>query len=66
VAIAERTDLINFQADAFADLGYVLETAGQGAEAAASVARALRLYEQKGNAVAAERLRGQMDALTAA
>lgn len=52
VAIAEKTDFVNYRADALLDLSQVLEASrGDGAVAAAS--RALHLYELKGNAVAA-------------
>jgi predicted ATPase/class 3 adenylate cyclase len=53
VAIAEATDFVNYQADTLLDLSQVLEASRSGDEAVATASRALRLYELKGNAVAA-------------
>ncbi len=65
VTLAERTDFVNYRADALTDLAAVLESGGRGAEASEAVADALRLYEEKGNAVAADAARTQLDALAA-
>ncbi|PZV39006.1 ATP-binding protein [Mesorhizobium kowhaii] len=53
VAIAEATDFINDRADALIDLSRVLEASRRGNEAVEAASRALRLYELKGNVVAA-------------
>jgi tetratricopeptide (TPR) repeat protein len=63
VAFAQRTDFINHQADALADLALVLGQAGRAEDARAAAAEALSLYERKGNVVAAERTRAQVVAL---
>jgi tetratricopeptide (TPR) repeat protein len=61
VAIYDRADEINHQADVRMDLAEVLELAGRQSEAATAVEDALALYERKGNVVmagmAADRLR---------
>jgi hypothetical protein len=56
VALAQRTDFLNHQADATADLAVVTHDG-------AAMAEAVALYERKGNAVAAERARGEVAAL---
>ena len=53
VAIAEATDFVNDRADALIDLSHVLEASRRGNEAVAAASEALRLYELKGNVVAA-------------
>jgi predicted ATPase len=53
LAIAEATDFVNDQADALVDLSHVLEASGRCDDAAAAASGALRLYELKGNVVAA-------------
>ena len=60
VALAEATDLLNHRADAFVDLGIVLGTLGRGEEAQTTFAEAVRLYELKGNVVAAARVRSDL------
>jgi len=60
VALAEKTDFLNHQADALIDLGHVLEEAGRLGEAHEAVSDGLRLYEQKGNLVVAERARAHL------
>jgi hypothetical protein len=55
VALAERTDALNLRARVRLDLAEVL--ADRPADAAAEVEEAVRLYERKGNTVAAERAR---------
>ena len=60
VAIADRTDLLNFQGDAFADLAETLMLAGRRGEAVEMLEQALERYERKGNAVMAGRIREQL------
>ena len=60
VAIAMATDCPNLQADATADLGLVLETAGETYDARAAFTRAVGLYEAKGNSVRAREVRGHL------
>jgi tetratricopeptide (TPR) repeat protein len=55
VALAEGTDFLNDQADAYADLAEVLELAGGRDEASAALEHALTLYERKRNLAMAER-----------
>jgi predicted ATPase/class 3 adenylate cyclase len=57
VALAERSDFINDRADALVDLAIVYTQAGRLGDARAALAGGLRLYERKGNAVAAGRAR---------
>jgi class 3 adenylate cyclase/tetratricopeptide (TPR) repeat protein len=63
VAAAARTDLITERADAHADLGEVLRLAGRVDEAIPVLDDAHRLYEQKGNVVAARRIGSLLDSL---
>jgi len=49
VAIAERTDLLNTQADALLDLAEVLAQAGRSDEARAAARDAAERFERKGN-----------------
>ena len=49
VAIAERTDALNWQGDALCDLADVLHAAGRSDEAAAALGQALERYEHKKN-----------------
>jgi len=55
VAIADRTDHLNQNGDAYFALAEVLGTAGQLEEADGAGRAALRHYERKGNRVSAER-----------
>ena len=57
VALAEATDFVNHRADALLDLSLVLEASHRGDEAIAALSAALRLYELKGNIVAASAAR---------
>jgi class 3 adenylate cyclase/tetratricopeptide (TPR) repeat protein len=57
VARAVTGDCIELSADAYRALSDVMEAAGRPADAAAALEDALRLYDEKGNLVAAERLR---------
>jgi predicted ATPase len=65
VALADETDLVNYRADVLTDLASVLESAGRASEASAAFVEALRLYEEKGNVVAADAARARLDVLTA-
>ena len=65
VALAERTDLVNFHGDALLDLAAVLDADGRLTEAAEAVADALRLYQGKGNVVSAAAAQARLDVLTA-
>jgi tetratricopeptide (TPR) repeat protein len=49
VALAAQTDLLSQHADALLDLAYVLAASGRFPEARAAAARALDLYQRKGN-----------------
>jgi predicted ATPase len=60
VALAERSDFINHRGDALIDLGIVLRQVGGAEEAGAALAEALRLFELKGNVVAAGRARAEL------
>ncbi|MHB8696088.1 MAG: AAA family ATPase [Solirubrobacteraceae bacterium] len=60
VAIGEDTDMIDTQADAYADLAEVLLLAGKPHEGTAALEQALERYKQKGNLVMAERSRGRL------
>jgi predicted ATPase/class 3 adenylate cyclase len=57
VGIAEQTDDLNSQGRALMDLVEVLELAGRPDDAVAAVARAIELFERKGNVVSAQRAR---------
>jgi predicted ATPase/class 3 adenylate cyclase/DNA-binding winged helix-turn-helix (wHTH) protein len=59
-SLSERTDFVNHRADALVDLGIVLRQLRRAHDAQAVFAQALRLYEQKGNSVAAARLRADL------
>jgi class 3 adenylate cyclase/tetratricopeptide (TPR) repeat protein len=57
MALATRTDYLDLRAQTSADLAVVLHLAGQSQASAAAYEEAIRLHEQKGNIVAARRLR---------
>jgi class 3 adenylate cyclase/tetratricopeptide (TPR) repeat protein len=57
VALAEPTDAIDMRADALVDLAEVLRLVGRTGDRKALLEGAVRLYEQKGNAVSAGRAR---------
>ena len=61
--MAEDSDYLQMRADALMDLGEVLQIALRSDDAAANVAAALRLYEQKGSTAFAARARSCLDAL---
>jgi predicted ATPase/class 3 adenylate cyclase/DNA-binding winged helix-turn-helix (wHTH) protein len=58
--LAGRTDFVNQRADALVDLGIVLRHFRRPYDAQAVFGQALRLYEQKGNVVAAARVRADL------
>jgi tetratricopeptide (TPR) repeat protein len=60
VALAERTDLVNHQAETLAVLGAVLGLRGRHDDSQAALREALRLYEQKGNLMAAMEVRADL------
>ena len=53
--MATRTDYLELRAEALAALAEVLHIADSSKESASALEKAIRLYEQKGNVVAAER-----------
>jgi tetratricopeptide (TPR) repeat protein len=57
VKIAESTDFVTTRADALTELAAILQQAGRVEEARSAAADGLALYEQKGNSVAAGRIR---------
>jgi predicted ATPase/DNA-binding SARP family transcriptional activator len=59
-ALAEKTDFVNHRADALVDLGIVLRQLRRAHDAQAVFTQALQLYDQKGNAVAAARVRADL------
>ena len=63
VALAAETDMLNAHAGALTDLAEVFVLAGR--DARSKLEQALALYEQKGNLVMAERVRGALVELTA-
>jgi class 3 adenylate cyclase/tetratricopeptide (TPR) repeat protein len=60
VAIVAPTDWLNTRGDALLDLAEVLDLAERPDEAAPAIAEALRLYEQKGNIVAAGKAQARL------
>jgi tetratricopeptide (TPR) repeat protein len=58
VALADRCEAPNVQADARVDLAEVLGRSGREEESSDALAAALRLYEKKGNVASAERAAG--------
>jgi tetratricopeptide (TPR) repeat protein len=66
VAIGERTDGLNLQADALCDLGEVLHAAGKTSEAAGALHDALDRYERKKNLAMARRVRARLGTYDAA
>jgi class 3 adenylate cyclase/tetratricopeptide (TPR) repeat protein len=57
IALADATDLLNVQADAYSDLADVLGLGGKTDQARTVLGQALGRYERKGNTVMAERTR---------
>ena len=60
VALSESTDDLNMRGDTLAYLGDVLSAAGNQGGVATALESALRLYESKGNAVAADSTRRRL------
>jgi tetratricopeptide (TPR) repeat protein len=60
LAMAERTDYLELRAEALVALAEVLHIAGSSKDSASALEKAIRLYEQKGNVVAAERGRSRL------
>jgi ATP/maltotriose-dependent transcriptional regulator MalT len=58
VDIAMSTDHLNTQADSLLDLGFVHSAAGSEDDASEARARALEIYQAKGNVVRAREARG--------
>jgi len=57
VALAAASDFVVLHADVLLDLADVLQLAGRRADAAAATAKAVALYQRKGNVAAARRAR---------
>jgi tetratricopeptide (TPR) repeat protein len=66
VGIAERTDGLNYQGDAFCDLAEVLAAAGRTHEAAEALEQALERYERKKNLAMAAQMRPRLETLRGA
>ena len=64
VALAERSDFVSDRGDALFSLAIVERQAGRLHEAQTALAEGLRLYERKGNEVAAARARAELAAIT--
>jgi tetratricopeptide (TPR) repeat protein len=60
VELAAQTDALNLRGDVELDLAETLRLVGEPDEAARAVQRALELYEQKGNVVAAAHAASQL------
>jgi tetratricopeptide (TPR) repeat protein len=60
IGLADATDLLNIQADAYSDLAHVLMVGEKPDQARAALAQALRRYEGKGNIVMADRVRARL------
>jgi hypothetical protein len=66
VAIAEKTDDLNMQADTLVALGEVLRAAGRIDDATVAFTRAFQRYRAKGNIILAEDVLQRKSALSAA
>ena len=60
VTMTERTDYLELTAEAHAGLAEVLQIASKREESASALGEAIRLYEEKGNLVAADRVRSRL------
>jgi tetratricopeptide (TPR) repeat protein len=60
IDLVARTDALNRHADSLLSLGVIHRLASRESEALESIRKALRLYEQKGNIVSAERTRSML------
>jgi class 3 adenylate cyclase/tetratricopeptide (TPR) repeat protein len=65
VAIADETDNLAPQGDAYADLAEVLVLVGKGDEAAAALEQAIERYARKENVVSMRRAQARLDAIRA-
>jgi class 3 adenylate cyclase/tetratricopeptide (TPR) repeat protein len=65
VALGDGTDLLNYVANAYADLGEVLALGGRMDEAAVALTEAIARYERKENIVMVERTRARLAELQA-
>jgi tetratricopeptide (TPR) repeat protein len=65
VTLIRRTDYVLYQADALTDLAEVLRLQDRREEAASAASAARRLYEQKGNVVAARNLQALVEEIGA-
>jgi len=63
VAIADRTDALNSQADAYCDLSEVLAAAGRAHEAVAALEQALERYARKKNLAMVAQVKPKLEAL---
>jgi predicted ATPase len=63
VAISEATDFLNTRADALVDLAHIHRRAGRLDEARTAIANGIALYEAKGNRVAVDRTRADLEVL---
>jgi class 3 adenylate cyclase/tetratricopeptide (TPR) repeat protein len=63
VALGERTDMVNWQANAIVDLAEVSLLTGDDGDAPLQLQQALLLFEEKGNLVAAARVRDRLEEL---
>jgi tetratricopeptide (TPR) repeat protein len=63
LAIGEQTEMLDAQADTYADLGEVLFLAGHHQEAAQALEQALARYQRKQNLVMAERTQARLETL---
>ncbi|MFL6033777.1 MAG: BTAD domain-containing putative transcriptional regulator [Gaiellaceae bacterium] len=64
VTLSEATDFLNTQAGALLDLAQICHDTGRLDESNDAAAEALRLFEQKGNGVAARKVRAQLPVLS--
>ena len=65
VVLAEATDMLNYHANALADLGEIYVAAGRAGRGRSHLEQALALYERKGNLVAADRAGRRLEELKA-
>ncbi len=63
IELADRSDWIDLRADALTDLADVFRLLGRPQDVKEPMARAIDLYEQKGNIVAAQRTRAALERL---
>ena len=63
--IAESTDALNYQGDAFSDLAEVLAAAGRTDEAAEALERALERYQRKKNLAMVAQVKPKLEELRA-